>query len=755
MNTDLICADGWFKSIGRRLIGEMGQPRCRKTNTVGFAKTLETMLTAPPARQHTHKRKASAEISPPSDMIRTPSSGGSVSNAAPTHQGHPQPIISQAVQDINPPNYHRYLAEHTPSLAQGSSRLAIDAMLNPMPKHAQPYSIPSRVIVFDSGSRQASYTPPNLNHPELGSQRFSMDGAPRPGQGYAAFPEQYQLHQQYQQSYAAPFRGPPVLNPSFRSVAAPFMSTPASHYQNPSYQSFSNVPSIPRRISQTPNGSFPISSPSSNQDMRIAHGSSMSGAYPAQTASSSGVGKIDLGLSRMQAIMSAFPPLPVPAIHLAGTNGKGSVSAILESCLTAAGLRTARYNSPHLIEPRDAIRLDGLPPSSEDYNSTIYSIQAISDQYRVQATAFEIATAAAYQLINRFQPDIMIIECGMGGAEDATNVIADGMTLASALTSVGLDHTAFLGSDIASITEQKAKIAVPGGLFVVAPQTYPEAAAVARRVASQRGASVLDVVPSTEIPQERPGRICLRPFQVPPPTLVHTPLPFIIGHSNCPAPHLVTKLSLPGDHQLDNLSVALNILTTIRQDRRALTIQPKLASISDQALEMGVASARWPGRCAWAQWVDATTGQPFPILIDGAHNQDSARRLRQYIDSLVIEPRRPVTFIVSLSESKGKTVDSVLTLLLRPGDSMAAVDFSTPVEGMPWVLPVAKKAVRDVAAGMVGETGGLRVVEGSGPQAVEDAFGWATSDWDEKGPGLVVVCGSLYLVADVYRLLWS
>ena len=422
----------------------------------------------------------------------------------------------------------------------------------------------------------------------------------------------------------------------------------------------------------------------------------------------------------MTMIMRSLPPVRVPAIHLAGTNGKGSVSAILESCLREAGLRTARYNSPHLLEPRDALRLDGILPPAQ--------------RQGLKATTFEIATAAAYFLINEFKPDVMIIECGMGGAGDATNVIPAELTLASALTSIGLDHTAFLGDSIAAITEVKARIAVSGGLLCVASQPHHGALGVARQVARERGARVVEARRSIELP--KPRTMSLRPFVEPPATLVETSL----GHSN-----ISTSLSLPGTHQLDNLSLALTVLHEVRQDPRALSIQPRLAYISDNALRSGVAKTRWAGRCSWVQCKNV------PILVDGAHNEDSARTLRQYIDSLVIEHRRPTTFIVSLSHSQGKTVESVLRPLLRPGDSVAIVDFSTPVEGMPWIQPVRKEVVRDAATSMVGNR--VWMAQGTGPRALQDALRWATADWAEKGPGLVVVCGSLYLVADLYRLL--
>lgn len=456
-----------------------------------------------------------------------------------------------------------------------------------------------------------------------------------------------------------------------------------------------------------------------------------------------GVGKIDLGLTRMTALMACLPPLRVPAIHIAGTNGKGSVSAILESCLRQAGLRTARYNSPHLIEPRDAIRIGGTPPSQQAYEEAMHHVTQQSASRRIDATTFEIATAAAFLLINQSDADVMLIECGMGGAKDATNVIPNEIKLASALTSVGLDHTAFLGDTIAAITEEKSKIAPPNGLSFVAPQRYPDVNEVASRVAAGRNATTITALSSVRVEDLDSASPSLSPAVTS--TLVKTTLPGFASDNM----ELVTKLNLPGDHQLDNLSLALTLLHTLSHDGRAKRIQPKLAQISPEALKRGVEATRWAGRCSWIQWKDST-GEDRSILVDGAHNSDSAASLRSYIDSL--EPSSPVTFVLSLSESKGKSIESVLTPLLRSGDRLAVVDFTTPVQGMPWIKSVPQEAVKIAAQAIVGDSG-VYVEDGMGPEAVQKALQWATRRLDGEEPGLVVVCGSLYLVADVYRLI--
>lgn len=485
-----------------------------------------------------------------------------------------------------------------------------------------------------------------------------------------------------------------------------------------------------------------------------------------------GLGKIDLGLSRMQTLLSSFtPPLSIPAIHLAGTNGKGSVSALLESCFLSAGFRVARYNSPYLLEPRDAVRIDGLPPTQEQWEEAVRTVKAVDEEKKVEATVFEITTAAAYWLINNTKNirgaeqgrgvNVMIIECGMGGARDATNVIPADTILASALTSVGLDHTAFLGETVEEITREKASIAVRDAVFVIGAQQYEGVVDIATRTAGERGAKVLEALRTervSEVGMEK-GRqvVSVEPFRPPPPVKLRTLLPSLptattatSSSSSGDNSSIITQLSLPGNHQLDNLSVALTILHAIRHDTRAKQIQPLLERLTDTAIQQGVASCQWEGRCSWVHYVENRQGESHSFLVDGAHNSDSANVLRDYIDSLSIEgddnlkPR--FRFIVSLSASQGKSIDSVLSPLLRRGDEIELVEFTTPVQGMPWIKTVPRDEVAQVAGQLLGKE--AVIIGGVGEDGVRNALRNA------KGSGrLAVVCGSLYLVADVYRLL--
>lgn len=515
-------------------------------------------------------------------------------------------------------------------------------------------------------------------------------------------------------------RGPIAPGPSHRSY--PAAQGPSGHASSSSGHS-SHQPSP----SRTPSGSrFPLET--SDRDTHIPNGGS----------SSKGVGKIDLGLQRMQSLMNLLSPLRIPAIHLAGTNGKGSVSAFLESVLRTAGLRVARYNSPHLIEPRDAIALDGAPPPLADYNLVMDRVSNLSTEKGINATTFEIATAAAYELIAAFKPDVMIIECGMGGIGDATNVIPPDFVMATALTTVGLDHTAFLGETIEEITAVKAGIAVPGGIAVIGPQIYNGVARIASRIAVDRGARVIIAERATVLGGAKPC-LDLR-------SATHLPKRHIRVSRDDGNGFLDMELGLAGEHQLDNVSVAVNVLCSIRQDERARQLVPKLVKLTHATIATGIASTTWKGRCEFHRLTDPVNPDALGmgVLVDGAHNADSATALRRFIDDLRILPSKKVTWIISLSDSKGKTPESVLKPLLSKGERVFVTRFS-PVAGMPWVQPVSLDVLSEIAKGITGKEALKR--EGIADVIVE------LQGWSEEERGLVVVAGSLYGVADFYRLL--
>lgn len=250
-------------------------------------------------------------------------------------------------------------------------------------------------------------------------------------------------------------------------------------------------------------------------------------------------------------------------IHVAGTNGKGSVCAMLDAICRAAGYRTGLYTSPHLVTFRERIRLNGEMIPEADVAAGLTEIRGLMEGCEHQPTFFEIVTALALAWFQRRRAEVVILETGMGGRLDATNVVRP---IVSVLTPIGLDHEAWLGSTLAEIAAEKAGIIKPGVPAISAPQ-MPEAAEVLRSAAEKTGARLRFV--------ERP---------------VASDLP----------------VNLAGAHQRWNAALAMEAV-----EASGLTIPPG-------ALREGLATVRWPGR--FQRIGDR-------LVLDGAHNPHAAERL--------------------------------------------------------------------------------------------------------------------------------
>lgn len=213
---------------------------------------------------------------------------------------------------------------------------------------------------------------------------------------------------------------------------------------------------------------------------------------------------IDLSLSRLSNLLPHLPhQYTRPTVHIAGTNGKGSVSALVSSVLLHSEaqprLNIGRFNSPHLVHITDCILINETPVDYNAYLETKKSIIEIDKKYGggSRLTPFEVLTLTALQLLEKAQVDVAVIEVGMGGLLDATNVIPSDCILVSALTSVDLNHQGFLGTTHSEISAQKAGIARPGKLFVLGPQKFENRAKVegaAARAVEAAGASLAQPV---------------------------------------------------------------------------------------------------------------------------------------------------------------------------------------------------------------------------------------------------------------------
>ena len=261
---------------------------------------------------------------------------------------------------------------------------------------------------------------------------------------------------------------------------------------------------------------------------------------------------IDLSLHRIRLLLSHLPTYRRPTCHIAGTNGKGSSSALLSSILQASSppLSVGRFNTPHLMTIRDSIIVNNKPVSADVYNPVRGEIERLNQNLGTRATKAETLTSTAMAIFEALGLDIVIMEAGMGGRLDATNAMPDEAVVVSALTSVDLDHQAFLGDTVAGIAREKVGIARRGKPFVLGRQKFPEVEEVVRNAVL--GADIRGHLVRAADPVKLP-------FEGQDP-LNHTPVS--ISLPSFPEP-LRGRLPLYGSHQLSNLGIASTIVSEL------------------------------------------------------------------------------------------------------------------------------------------------------------------------------------------------
>ena len=452
---------------------------------------------------------------------------------------------------------------------------------------------------------------------------------------------------------------------------------------------------------------------------------------------------IDLSLNRIRLLLSHLPTYRRPTCHIAGTNGKGSVSALLSSILQASSppLSVGRFNSPHLLSIRDSIVIDSKPVPADVYDQVRGEVEKLNQELGVQATKFEVLTSTAMMIFEKLKMDIVVMEVGMGGRLDATNAIPDDAIAVSALTSVDLDHQAILGNTVVDIAKEKVGIARRGKPFVLGSQKFPEVEEVVRHAVLRDDfqGHLIRAIEPIELPSKDPFG----------PTPVSIPLP-------CFPEPLGAKLPLHGSHQLSNLGVASTIVSELLTHPSCSRLKLN-GKITPETFAAGLAKTKWPGRLSFH-----TLPNGKRILVDGAHNQGSAQTLADFITTLL--PSLPqanntvnLTFILGLSHSPPKRPLDTLTPLFSPSLSslrntrvkinVAALEFSPP-EDMPWIQAEPPSAIYDAVKAHCPHSSCWYPAEGK--TALSDALDWAT---DVSGDGLVVLAGSLFLVADFYRFM--
>ncbi|MFM8560360.1 MAG: bifunctional folylpolyglutamate synthase/dihydrofolate synthase, partial [bacterium] len=320
------------------------------------------------------------------------------------------------------------------------------------------------------------------------------------------------------------------------------------------------------------------------------------------------------GLDGTRALLAGLghPEARFASVHVAGTNGKGSVCAFVERVLRAAGQRTGLYTSPHLVSFRERIRVNGVCASEAQLHDGLDRIEAL-DAAR-DATFFEIATALAFDRFAQARVDWAVVEVGLGGRLDSTNVLNPAVC---ALTTIGLDHAELLGDTHAAIAAEKAGILKPG-VPVVSAVEHDAAAAVIAERARAVGAPLVIARDVAEVQVVAQGEWGTR-----------------LAVECAPWGRFQLQTRLHGSHQRDNARTALAILSNLATQGMSLGLE---------ALREGFGEARWPGRL-----------EPCPtrprLWWDGAHNLDGMRRLGQaWIDDLGFAP--PVAAVFAVGRDK-------------------------------------------------------------------------------------------------------
>jgi len=316
------------------------------------------------------------------------------------------------------------------------------------------------------------------------------------------------------------------------------------------------------------------------------------------------------------------------SIHIAGTKGKGSVSAMVESCLRAAGYKTGLYTSPHLERFTERIRVNGGEIGEEDVARLVEKIKP-----HVAAveglTTYELITAIGFLYFDEQGIDFAVVEVGLGGRLDATNVI---QPLVSAITSISYDHMHLLGDSLSDIAREKGGI-IKSGVPVVSSTQQFEVEAVLREIAQERGSPFILVGRDWHFSH---GNHSLVGQQVYIWSSEEQPLmdQFIQSSGNEEWVPPRYEISLLGYHQVVNAATAYAILDSLKQDHPEIT---------EAAIKTGFRNTSWPGR------FDVICKEPF-IVVDSAHNRDSALKLRIALDDYF--PGQPVTLIFGASSDK-------------------------------------------------------------------------------------------------------
>jgi dihydrofolate synthase / folylpolyglutamate synthase len=343
---------------------------------------------------------------------------------------------------------------------------------------------------------------------------------------------------------------------------------------------------------------------------------------------------VNLGLDRINHLLNDLgnPHDRVPIVHVTGTNGKGSVCSYIASILTEAGYKVGKYTSPHLVDWTERICINEQPISTAALAEILLDIQSSIDPSSESPTQFEVITAAAWLYFERSQVDIAVMEVGLGGRLDATNVCAN--PLVTAIVSISLEHWQNLGPTVADIAREKAGILKRDRPAVIGILPDDAFQVVSDRV-QELNCPTVWVNPAEAIDNQ--SKDFSWNFST---------------HRWAKYQDIQYPLPLLGEVQLINSAIAIASIKLLQQQGWQISLS---------AIQTGMAKTRWLGRLQWTTWND------LPLLIDGAHNPAAARSLRQYIDTL----KQPITWVMGMLSTKDHA--DIFEALLREGDRLYLV----------------------------------------------------------------------------------
>ncbi|MBI3449608.1 MAG: bifunctional folylpolyglutamate synthase/dihydrofolate synthase [Acidobacteria bacterium] len=418
---------------------------------------------------------------------------------------------------------------------------------------------------------------------------------------------------------------------------------------------------------------------------------------------------IKLALKNVSGLLEALgnPQSAFPSVLVTGTNGKGSVAAMLASILHRAGHRIGLYTSPHLIRHEERIVVDGRPIAAADFDAVVTDVRGTierlvgSGALQAPPTHFETITAAAFLHFARAKIELAVLEVGMGGRLDATVLARPRLALA---TNVALEHTAYLGDTIAKIAAEKAGVLLEGGVLL-SGERAPEALDAFRRRAEETGGRFVELASYATVEGEPGGPLAIRTRR---------------------REHLGLEVALRGPHQAGNAALAVAACDLL--DEMGFTVPA-------EAIGRGLAEARWPGR------FQIVEGSPR-VVLDGAHNPAACEALATALAALPGASPRATTLVFGVLRDK-EHVPMMRALFPRAARVVLTRGRAPRFRDPHGLLPEARR----IAAEFHADRSTIVSAAESIGEALREARG------ETPASGIVCVAGSLYLVGEAMELL--